>query len=86
MQHYIIDVKPKADEFTTENNYRHAYIDVVEGKEKILIVAQAPHPDIKAIRYALEKNENYELSLFIPGLHEIKEDKGAKKQKSNNSY
>jgi hypothetical protein len=75
VQHYIVEVQPKEAEFTRENNLRHAYIDIVEGKEKILLVALAPHPDIKAIRYALEKNENYELSIFIPGLQEIKDEK-----------
>jgi hypothetical protein len=76
IQHYVVEIQPKEGEFTFENNTKHAYIDVVEGKEKILIVALAPHPDIKAFRNALEKNENYEFSVFIPGLQELeKEDK-----------
>lgn len=76
IQHYVVEVQPKEGEFTIENNTKHAYIDVVEGKEKILIVALAPHPDIKAFRNALEKNENYEFSVLIPGLQEItKEEK-----------
>ncbi|MDQ3393814.1 MAG: VWA domain-containing protein [Bacteroidota bacterium] len=75
IQHYVVEVQHKEGEFTKENNIKHAYIDVVEGKEKVLLVAQSPHPDIKAIRYALEKNENYEISLFIPDLQEHKEEK-----------
>lgn len=75
IQHYIVEVQPKDNEFTLENNNKHAYIDIVEGKEKILVVAMSPHPDIKAINNALDKSENYELSVYIPGLHDVKDDK-----------
>lgn len=68
MQHYQVRAIPKEDEYTTTNNSRDAYIDVIEGKEKILVVAAAPHPDIKAIRSALSGNQNYELEVFIPGI------------------
>lgn len=75
MQHYRVEVIPLKGEFTLQNNIAHAYIDIIEGKEKILLVAPAPHPDIKAIRSALEKKENYELKIYIPGISELKEEK-----------
>lgn len=75
LQHYVVSVTPEEAEFTHSNNSRHAYIEVVEGQEKILIAAPAPHPDIKAIRSAIEKNQNYEVSLYIPGISEFKPDK-----------
>jgi hypothetical protein len=75
MQHYIVEVIPVKGEFTTRNNTAHAYIDIIENKEKILLVAASPHPDIKAIRAAVEKKENYEFRLYIPGITEFKEDK-----------
>lgn len=68
MQHYVVEIEPVEEEFTTQNNMGHAYIDVIEGKEKILLVAAAPHPDVKAIRSAIEANQNYELQIHIPGL------------------
>lgn len=75
LQHYVVQVSKKEEEFTFTNNTSHAYIEVVEGREKILIASAAPHPDIKAIRSAIEKNQNYEVSLYIPGLTEYKADK-----------
>ncbi|MCU0428990.1 MAG: VWA domain-containing protein [Cytophagaceae bacterium] len=72
--HYRVEVKPLPGEYTTRNNVSHAYLEVLENKEKILILAAAPHPDIKAIRAALEKKENYEVSLHIPGIHTWKEE------------
>src|SRR5690606_20384369 len=68
MQHYVVEIEPVEEEFTIQNNTGHAYIDVIEGKEKILLVAAAPHPDIKAIRSAIEGNQNYELQIHIPAL------------------
>lgn len=66
MQHYTIEVQNLAGEFTTKNNIRHLYIDILDGKQKILLLAAAPHPDIKAIRSAVEKKDNYSLDVLIP--------------------
>jgi len=68
MSHYVLDLKALGGEFTTRNNTKHIYIDILDSREKILLVAASPHPDIKAIRAAIEKNENYQLDVFIPEL------------------
>ncbi|NEM97097.1 vWA domain-containing protein [Pontibacter burrus] len=72
-RHYEVEVVPQQGEFTAINNTKHAYIDVVKGKIKILVAAAAPHPDINALRAAIETNENYETELFIPGLTQLKQ-------------
>lgn len=74
-QKYTIKVKSLDGEFSKENNTKSVYVEVIEGKEKILLIANAPHPDIKAIRSAIEKNKNYELHIYIPGL-KMKDGKG----------
>ncbi|WP_291720164.1 VWA domain-containing protein [Bernardetia sp.] len=68
IQHYVVTVVPQEGEFTTQNNTSHAYIDIIDSKEKILLVAAAPHPDIKAFRAAIEKNENYKFDVYLPYL------------------
>ncbi len=75
IQHYRIEVMPLEGESVFTNNYKDAYIDVIEGKEKILLVGLAPHPDIKAIASTIEHNKNYELKIHIPGIEEFVEDK-----------
>ena len=75
IQHYRVEVLPLSEESVYSNNYKDAYIDVVEGKEKILLIGLAPHPDIKALASTIETNENYELTLHIPGINDLKEDK-----------
>jgi hypothetical protein len=69
VQHYTLDVEPLKGEFTTRNNHRDVYIDIIDGKEKVLMLALATHPDIKAIRTILEKNLNYEVDVKIFGVN-----------------
>lgn len=71
IQQFVVQVLPVDGEFTTQNNRKDAFIEVIEGKEKILIAAPTPHPDIKAIRSALSKNQNYEFEIYIPGIHTL---------------
>ncbi|MBS1680812.1 MAG: hypothetical protein JST48_03795 [Bacteroidetes bacterium] len=51
-----------------QNNSASTFVDVVDGRKKILLIAPAPHPDIKALRAVVEKNPNYELMVHIPGI------------------
>lgn len=69
VEKYTLELKTQSDELTLKNNQRTIYIEILEGKERILIVAPSPHPDIKALRAALEKEENFEVQLYIPGMH-----------------
>ena len=58
---YKLEVAGGDDETTLANNVRTVYIDVIDSRRKVLIVAEAPHPDVNAIREAIESNENYEV-------------------------
>ncbi|MCK8494483.1 VWA domain-containing protein [Spirosoma sp. RP8] len=65
VQHYVVEVLPQPGEFTTQNNRQDVYLDVIDGKEKVLLLALSPHPDVKALRNILERNQNYELDVRI---------------------
>jgi hypothetical protein len=65
-----IEIPPEENEFSKTNNYKDIFIEVVEGKEKILIVAPAPHPDIRTLRSSLSQSKNYETELYIPRLNQ----------------
>lgn len=69
VQHYVVEVQALSGEFTTRNNRRDVYLDIIDGKEKVLLLALATHPDIKAIRTILEKNLNYEVDVKIFGIN-----------------
>ena len=70
IQRIDIDVEPIANEANSRNNHTTVFVEVVEGKKKILLVAPAPHPDIKALRTVIERNSNYEFQLHVPGVKE----------------
>ncbi len=68
LQTYQIAIDPVQGEFTRENNQKSAFVEVIEAKQQILIVAAAPHPDIKALRSVLEQSNAYELTVHIHGI------------------
>lgn len=70
IQRLDVAVEPIRQEVNTRNNRTSIYVEVVEGKKRILVVAPGPHPDIKALRASIEKNSNYEVYLHIPGVKE----------------
>ncbi|GAA5025704.1 hypothetical protein GCM10011506_10550 [Marivirga lumbricoides] len=72
-QSYSVKVNPFEEEYNKNNNQQTAYINVVEGKKKILLLAGAPHPDIKALQKSIEQNENYEFYVAVEGLSEYEE-------------
>ena len=47
----------------TSNNSATAYLDVLESKRAILIVANAPHPDVAAIKNALKTNFHQDVEV-----------------------
>lgn len=62
------------NEKRVENNQTSIYIDVVKNKERVLIAAAAPHPDLKALRLGLEQKQQLEVQLIIAGIHAWPED------------
>ncbi len=72
---YILDIKAKKGEYTTDNNQKKIIFQVIEKKQAILIAASAPHPDIRAIKTALENDERNEIDVFISSNDDIVENK-----------
>lgn len=62
---YSVSVSGVSNELSSTNNYKSAYIDVIDARQEIFIVANAPHPDIHALKKALELNKNYKISQYM---------------------
>lgn len=62
-QRINIRILTEEDEINPENNERNIFINVLNNRQKILIMANAPHPDIAAIKQSLELNQNYETEV-----------------------
>ncbi|WP_243651274.1 VWA domain-containing protein [Hymenobacter gummosus] len=65
---YEVVVEQQPGEFTPLNNVRNAYVEVVKGRLRVLLAGAAPHPDLKALRTALLTNDNFDVTLVLPGL------------------
>ena len=65
MQRYKISLTPVAGEFTHVNNQKDIFIDVLDGRQKVLVLADAPHPDVNAIRNSIQNNDNYEVAFSL---------------------
>jgi len=63
IHHYKIALTGIAGEITSGNNSKDIYIEVQETKRKVLIIAEAPHPDIAALKKSIESNENYDVKV-----------------------
>ena len=71
---YEVRVVPQPGEFTALNNQRTAFIEIVKGKLRVLLAGAAPHPDLKALRAAIRANDNFDLTLTLPGVSPLRAD------------
>lgn len=65
--HYTAVLTNLNDEVTWLNNRRDFFIEVIDSRQKVLIAARSPHPDISAIRQAIESNKNYQVEVDLTG-------------------
>lgn len=60
---YRVALTPIDNEISTANNYKDIYIEVLDARQKILLLAHAPHPDLSALKSLISNNKNYEAEI-----------------------
>jgi len=63
VQRYRIQVSSISDEISTANNQRDFFVDVLDARQKILLLAHAPHPDLSALKQSLLTGKNNEVEV-----------------------
>jgi hypothetical protein len=63
VQRYRLSLGRLSEESSVMNNSQDIFVDVLDARQKILLLANAPHPDITAIRRAITENKNYEVEV-----------------------
>lgn len=58
IQRYTASLTVVDGEYNTKNNSRDFYIEILDARSKVLLLAGAPHPDIAALKSVIEKDEN----------------------------
>lgn len=61
--HYRLTLTQLSGEVSYKNNVRDIYVEVLDGRQQILIVANAPHPDISAFKNAIESSKNFSVKV-----------------------
>ncbi|MBK8805882.1 MAG: hypothetical protein IPO21_04190 [Bacteroidales bacterium] len=61
IQEYNISLSKLKNELTYDNNQTSVVVEILKNKKKVLMLFNAPHPDISVITKAIESNINYEV-------------------------
>lgn len=65
VQKYTIQLGVLSNEITTKNNTQTFYVEVIDGRQKVLLAAVAPHPDLGVIKEAIAQNKHYDAKLAL---------------------
>jgi hypothetical protein len=64
---YIVALAKLPGEASTANNSKEIFIDILDGRQKILLLANSPHPDLTALKQTLDLNKNYQVTISTVG-------------------
>lgn len=65
LQKYTLNLSTVPNEVSDRNNTQQVFIEVIDGRQKVLIAAAGPHPDITAIKQVLAQDKNYEVKVAL---------------------
>ena len=60
-QTYTVKLEAIDGEYTFKNNQRSFYVEVIDSRNKVLLLSGAPHPDISALKSVLDEYEGSEV-------------------------
>ncbi len=61
--HYRARLRGISDEVVYANNIKDIFIEVLDARQVITVLAHAPHPDLSALKTFLLENKNYEVNV-----------------------
>lgn len=65
LQRYTVSLRAVESEVSTANNSREIFVDVLDDRRKVLILEAAPHPDVAAIKLAMDAMEGYTTTVSV---------------------
>ena len=63
IHNYTLRLTELDGEYTYTNNSKTIYVDVQNNKQQVLLLAHAPHPDLGALKFAIESSPGYEVDV-----------------------
>lgn len=64
---YRVRLSTVNGEFNLNNNVKEFFIEVLDARQKILLLGNAPHPDLAALKSIITSNKNYEADISFIG-------------------
>jgi len=64
---FNVRLAPLEGEGNTRNNSESFTVEILESRKKVMIIGEAPHPDMAALYNALQNLERYQVESFIAG-------------------
>ncbi len=65
VQKYTVVVSGTGIDKNAQNNTQSFMIDVIDNREKILILAGAPHPDVAALEQSIGQTQTYDVEVSL---------------------
>lgn len=65
IQKYTVAISYLNEDKNIQNNTQSFIIDVIDNREKVLILANAPHPDIAALEQSISAPQTYEVEVTL---------------------
>jgi len=65
LQRFDLLLSAADGETSLSNNRLTFYVDVIDTRRRIAVIANAPHPDLAAIKHALEDSPTYEADIIM---------------------
>jgi hypothetical protein len=65
LQRYSIQISSVSGEVTLVNNHKDIFVDVLDSRQKVLVLGAVPHPDMAALSDALSQNESYKIETAL---------------------
>ncbi|MDP9047948.1 MAG: hypothetical protein M3N14_07410 [Bacteroidota bacterium] len=62
---FTISIAQVKNEISSQNNTETIYVEVLDARQKVLLVYNNPHPDISVIRQSIESNKNYQVKASL---------------------
>lgn len=71
-QRFTVTIESIAGEFNLKNNTFDCFVEVIDSKSNVLLLASAPHPDLAAIRSVLELDKQAVISSDLTTSFQLK--------------
>lgn len=65
IQKYTVSLAPIANELSSKNNSQTIFVEVIDGRQKVLVIANSPHPDLTALKQSIEISKNYSVKVAM---------------------